>query len=341
MSNLGTFASGTMIGFTANKSVSQATADTATNRVDICTTKQLYLNGERIGLTDAEAAYLTKAIKAAEDARFTITLTAAPNPFELHSYANDAMGYPLQAILTATFRQDGTAVQATNNLGTAQTKVKATDGTHTVTLTWDASTKTYTGTCGVSGEKGYTGKFTVSGYIKTSDTKVVTSQKSAAVTVQGGDYVYFGTSTVDDICNSGSPVITEYDMYNASTGAAANVIAINTADKLAPLASKVLTTAAGSYTFTAPKANYYCYILIPQNVAHASFATAQSDGTYNILDGKNSSFWVKQGVIDVANVTSADAASLKKKPGLVFDVYRLQNQLLGTTNGGASHTFTV
>ena len=62
MANLKDIASGTMVGFSANKTEEQAKADTTTNRVDICKTKQLYLNGERIGLTDNEASYIQKKL---------------------------------------------------------------------------------------------------------------------------------------------------------------------------------------------------------------------------------------------------------------------------------------
>ncbi len=58
MANLGTIATGTLIGFSANKTAEAAAKDTATNRVDICETKELYLNGERIALKDNEQTLL-------------------------------------------------------------------------------------------------------------------------------------------------------------------------------------------------------------------------------------------------------------------------------------------
>lgn len=48
----------TYIGFTANKTETEAKADKSSNRMNICKNKKLYLNGERLGLTDEEAAAL-------------------------------------------------------------------------------------------------------------------------------------------------------------------------------------------------------------------------------------------------------------------------------------------
>lgn len=55
MAELNEIAAGTMIGFSANKTVEEAKEDTATNRVDICKTKELYLNGERAGVTKSKS----------------------------------------------------------------------------------------------------------------------------------------------------------------------------------------------------------------------------------------------------------------------------------------------
>lgn len=48
----------TYIGFTANKTETEAKADKSSNRMNICKNKTLYLNGQRLGLTDEEAAAL-------------------------------------------------------------------------------------------------------------------------------------------------------------------------------------------------------------------------------------------------------------------------------------------
>ena len=48
----------TYIGFTANKTEAEAKADKSSNRMNICKNKKLYLNGQRLGLTDEEAAAL-------------------------------------------------------------------------------------------------------------------------------------------------------------------------------------------------------------------------------------------------------------------------------------------
>ena len=82
MANLKEIAAGTMIGFSANKTEDQAKADTSTNRVDICKTKQLYLNGERVGLSDAEAGYLTKKVQEEYNARMSVSVSLSKNVLE-------------------------------------------------------------------------------------------------------------------------------------------------------------------------------------------------------------------------------------------------------------------
>lgn len=82
MANLKDIAANTMIGFSANKSADEAKADTDTNRVDICRTKELYLNGERLGLTDAEASYLTKKVQEEYNARMSVSMSISPNVLE-------------------------------------------------------------------------------------------------------------------------------------------------------------------------------------------------------------------------------------------------------------------
>lgn len=127
MANLKKIASGTMIGFTANKTVAAAKNDTATNRVDICMTKELYLNGERLGITDAESTYLAKKITEENNARLQVevityvndTATSAP-------YVDKQDGTRVKVVVAAKW--DGFYVAAdsitlTNSAGTAQTLV--------------------------------------------------------------------------------------------------------------------------------------------------------------------------------------------------------------------------
>lgn len=127
MANLNKIASGTMIGFTANKTVEAAKNDTATNRVDICMTKELYLNGERLGITDAESTYLAKKITEENNARLQVevityvngTATSAP-------YVDKQDGTSVKVVVAAKW--DGSYVAAdsitlTNSAGTAQTLV--------------------------------------------------------------------------------------------------------------------------------------------------------------------------------------------------------------------------
>lgn len=58
MGKVNTIAAGTYIGFSGNKTVLQAKADTDTNRVDITETGELYFNGVRIGTNASEEKFL-------------------------------------------------------------------------------------------------------------------------------------------------------------------------------------------------------------------------------------------------------------------------------------------
>lgn len=156
MANLNKIASGTMIGFTANKTVAAAKNDTATNRVDICMTKELYLNGERLGITDAESTYLAKKITEENNARLQVevityvngTATSAP-------YVDKQDGTSVKVVVTAKW--DGFYVAAdsitlTNSAGTAQTLVGDFIGAQATTATLKADER-YTATVTHNGVK--------------------------------------------------------------------------------------------------------------------------------------------------------------------------------------------
>lgn len=191
MANLKTIADGTMIGFSANKSETQAKADTATNRVDICTTKQLYLNGERVGLSDAEASYLTKKVQEEYNARMAVSASVSRSVIE--------KGTQTQVTITVATRFDNVVVVPTsitvNQGGTAVAMTKQSDNTYTgsVTLTDSASfsvSATYNGVTKTAGSsvqayyKFYTGQ-------TTADT--VTSLPSSGFTARGPQSSAAGT----------------------------------------------------------------------------------------------------------------------------------------------------
>lgn len=85
-----------MIGFSANKTVTEAKADTATNRVDICKTKELYLNGERAGVTDVEKKFLEENLNADSTVKASKVKTSLGSDIETYVKNNVAGAYKFQ-----------------------------------------------------------------------------------------------------------------------------------------------------------------------------------------------------------------------------------------------------
>lgn len=96
MAELNEIAAGTMIGFSANKTVTEAKADTATNRVDICKTKELYLNGERAGVTDVEKKFLEENLNPDSTVKASKVKTSLGSDIETYVKNNVAGAYKFQ-----------------------------------------------------------------------------------------------------------------------------------------------------------------------------------------------------------------------------------------------------
>lgn len=93
MAELKEIVEGTMIGFSANKTVTEAKADTATNRVDICKTKELYLNGERAGVTDVEKKFLEENLNPDSTVKASKVKTSLGSDIETYVKNNVAGAY--------------------------------------------------------------------------------------------------------------------------------------------------------------------------------------------------------------------------------------------------------
>lgn len=96
MTELNEIAAGTMIGFSANKTVKEAKEDTATNRVDICKTKELYLNGERAGVTDVEKKFLEENLNPDSTVKASKVKTSLGSDIETYVKNNVAGAYKFQ-----------------------------------------------------------------------------------------------------------------------------------------------------------------------------------------------------------------------------------------------------
>lgn len=334
MANLTDIAKGTMIGFTANKTEAEAKANATgiNNRMVICKTKQLYMNGERVGLTDNEAEYIKNKIKAElqakADAKFTVTLTATPNPYEKNG-VNSVGIKGVSVIFTATLKYNGQNVQNRQLGGTPSDTIEITNNTtNKLTLTWNTSSKTYT----LSTKVPIVGTWTIKAQTAATDENITTSIKNASVAVSAYDYIYFGATTNDKIDNK---TITGFiDGANGSMNAGAGG-----SDILFKALSSLKSSAAGSYTFDIPE-NGYAYILIPQGVAKGTFATADGEGNYHASEGVSDVIFVKQENLVTSNLTSSVETSTPINnlvaKGITFEVFRLSSaQSKGT------HTFKI
>lgn len=93
MAELNEIAAGTMIGFSANKTVADAKKETANNRVDICKTKELYLNGERVGVTDVEKKFLEENLNTDSTVKASKVITSGGSDIENYVKKNVAGAY--------------------------------------------------------------------------------------------------------------------------------------------------------------------------------------------------------------------------------------------------------
>lgn len=96
MAELNEIAAGTMIGFSANKTVADAKKETANNRVDICKTKELYLNGERVGVTDVEKKFLEENLNTDSTVKASKVKTSLGSDIETYVKNNVAGAYKFQ-----------------------------------------------------------------------------------------------------------------------------------------------------------------------------------------------------------------------------------------------------
>lgn len=92
MANLAEIKAGTLIGFSGNKTVDTAKTDTATNRVDICTTKQLYFNGQRIGVTDSEQTFLENGVSSSGKGLASQIVMSASDSTNIKTYIDEKVG---------------------------------------------------------------------------------------------------------------------------------------------------------------------------------------------------------------------------------------------------------
>lgn len=338
MANL-TITAGTMLGFAANQTEAQAKANAAAiqNRLTICQTKQLYVNGQRVGLTEGEQTALTALNLQNATAAVSLSLVSSPQPFELHGFVNDQMKYPTTSTVTLTIKYNGANVQAVNDAGTAQPslQIKTSDSAKIITLTWDATSKTYKGkNSKTSGETGQYGTFSVAVKVKaTAHGSVVTSAKSVSVTISPADYIYFGCSSKAAITAAD---IRAFDKFSATAAAAQNVIALTGSEALGPT-STIKTTASGDYSFTF-KASQYAYILIPTWMNKGKFQSETTEGSQKIVhcsEGVADVIFCRLSDLNTTAVTVADAADLKQM-AQTFAVYRIQN-----TQAAGTHKFTL
>lgn len=177
MANLKDITQGTMIGFSANKTESEAKANASSinNRMVICKTKQLYMNGERLGVTDAESEYLAKKLNEENNARLQLEQSATPTIVDKHD------GTSVKVVFKTKW--DGVYVAPESITAVDNSKNK-------ITLVADTSVtgaKQYTAT--LKEDKYYTATVTHQGVTKAISTSWIRAYYS----------VYYGVSAAETI----------------------------------------------------------------------------------------------------------------------------------------------
>ena len=122
---------GTMIGFSANKTEEQAKADTTSNRMTICKEKVLYMNGQRLGLSESEAEYLKK--KLDEEFASKVGLQVSLSKTVQDAAAPAAVTVTVKTTFNGAL-VDADAVPTITATGMNPTLTKTTTGTYTCTL---------------------------------------------------------------------------------------------------------------------------------------------------------------------------------------------------------------
>lgn len=118
MANL-TIPAGTKIAFRAGKTKDQAITDKIANQIanlNLCTTKELYINGERVGLTDAEATKLAGSASSGD-------LTALTNRVTAVEQKNTQQDKSINGLTTRVGTAEGTITTNKNNITSLTTRV--------------------------------------------------------------------------------------------------------------------------------------------------------------------------------------------------------------------------
>lgn len=134
----------TYIGFTANQTEAAAQADKTSNRVKICKNRKLYLNGQRLGLTDEETAALQAGLSGGssgggtdysdEIAALHSTVSGHTSSIQLMQTKNNEQDVAITSLRNKDAAQD-------TNIETLQSKVAALEaggssGSGSGTVSW-------------------------------------------------------------------------------------------------------------------------------------------------------------------------------------------------------------
>lgn len=118
MANL-TIPAGTKIAFRAGKTKDQAITDKIANQIanlNLCTTKELYINGERVGLTDAEATKLAGSASSGD-------LTALTNRVTAVEQKNTQQDNSINGLTTRVGTAEGTIKTHTSSISRLESEM--------------------------------------------------------------------------------------------------------------------------------------------------------------------------------------------------------------------------
>lgn len=295
------------------------TSSDAINKTDtmvIVSDGKLMFNKERLGLTAAEANYLTSAINEKLLKKAIITLQASPSTYEY------VPGTPKPTItFTLTLKVDGSAQAIVNSSGTEQNQIailvqKANNTAATIYLTLNNNNNSYTKTITMNGTKDtdntitnfVTGNYSVTDDVYCKITSngndyVLALTKPFAYVNQGGliyagcvdaslpnaDFVpndnkILGVSTFNNYVNSNKKGDMSLNIGTNNTGVF-EAISTNAHVKLSCL-NLVTTVSDVTITLTKPSSatSYYGVVALPTNINLGKFAKASSDGEYKAIN---------------------------------------------------------
>ena len=329
------------------------------NTMVIVNDGKLMFNNERLGLTTAEASYLTNAINEKLLKNAKITLTAANNPYE---YVKGAPKPTITFTVTLVINDTSTPIYDADGTKKNSVRIKVTkedDTTQYIILTKNNNNNTYSNTITMNAEASNSA---ITGFVKgvctvaediycnitDNDTNYVLALTKPSVTVTQGGLIYAGTidasGTNADLKTDASRILgvstfVNYTNNNNKGSMTLTIGAINENNVFTSannaevkLTCLNLLSSVTDTQITLSKLDnansYYGVIVLPNNITLGKFAKASNDGEYNATNTKNNS----DSPFILLTSTNFDKCSSSNSQlaikNCTYNIYRTKNALV-------------